>query len=145
MWGMMFLKVTDWLGVMKMSEFCMTIPKMYFLVSMKNMRLCLYILATYSMHGVTRCFEEKIASFCWKITKFVAGITSSFIKLPNVYIKFYYLKYWCFLKKKFAKHLHKLSKLQQISKSGQPALLTHFHSLCRSSSRAESFELEWEQ
>ena len=38
--------------------------KMYFLVSMKNMRLCLYILATYSMHGVTRCFEEKIASFC---------------------------------------------------------------------------------
>ena len=42
-WKMLLLKVTDCLGLMKMSVFCMTIPKTCFWVSMKNMRLCLYI------------------------------------------------------------------------------------------------------
>ena len=42
-WKMLLLKVTDCLGLMKMSVFCMTIPKTCFWVSIKNTRLCLYM------------------------------------------------------------------------------------------------------
>ena len=37
--------------------------------------------------GVTRRFREKIASFWWKIVKFVATVIISFFKCQNIYIR----------------------------------------------------------
>ena len=54
---------------------------------MTNQTLCLVLFITPS---VTRCFEEKIASFWWEIAKFVATVYKyyfGFLKAQNIYIK----------------------------------------------------------
>ena len=41
----------------------------------------------FSQNIVTRCLEEKIASFLLKVAKFVATVIKSILKPQNIYIK----------------------------------------------------------